>query len=536
MKRLRSTRLTSGFAVLFLVGVFACSPREESRAPGGPKTLVWGISVQPDNLNPLVAASAMSRDLLSLLFFKLNDFGPPPALDYEPVLATGWQEGEDGLSLTYFLRQDVLWDDGSPLTARDVKFTFDMMANPQVPYPNKSQISEVADCEIVDEWTVRFRFRVPPAEPLFATQFWIVPEHRLRDVPPEEMISCAFNRSPVGHGHWKFGSWVSDDRLVFEANDRCAFGRPLFDRVVFRVIPEESTLRAELFTGGIDAYFRYPNKYCREDAKRADLVFQRISDRNYTYIGWNYRRSLFRDVRVRRALTLATDRQTIIDAFRGGFGSVVDVPLYPEHRAFNPNLEPMPFDPERAARLLDEAGWSERDEDGVRIKDGQRFEFTFLLVAGNTIGEEIATMVQEEYHRLGIAVSMEFFEWTVFLEKLRAKNFDATILARRVGFVYDPGDLFHSRSIEGQYNDVSFANAEIDSLIDLAKSIPDRSRRAKVWWKFQEVFQREVGVTVLYVGASANPVRRDRVANPVMDIRGAFLRLHEWRPVESAGA
>ena len=121
------------------------------------------------------------------------------------------------------------------------------------------------------------------------------------------------------------------------------------------------------------------------------------------------------------------------------------------------------------------------------------------------------------------------------MEKLRAKDFDATILARRVGFVYDPGDLFHSRSIAGQYNDVSFANAEIDSLIDLAKSIPERSRRVEVWWRFQEVFQREVAVTVLYVGASANPVRRDRVANPVMDIRGAFRRLHEWRPVAPAG-
>src|SRR6185503_9464217 len=146
------------------------------------------------------------------------------------------------------------------------------------------------------------------------------------------------------------------------------------------------------------------------------------------------------------------------------------VPLYAEHPDFDANVKSLPFDPAAAAQLLDEAGWTARDKDGIRIKDGQRFEFQFHLISGNTISEEISTMVQAEFRKLGILVSSGSMEMTVYLEKLHKKEFDATILARRVDLVYDPESVFHSRAIKGQYNDVSFSSPAIDRLIDRAKS------------------------------------------------------------------
>ena len=206
------------------------------------------------------------------------------------------------------------------------------------------------------------------------------------------------------------------------------------------------------------------------------------------------------------------------------------MPLFLDHPDWNPNVLPLPFDPARAAALLDEAGWSARDPDGIRTRDGRRFEFTFMLIANNEISEEIATMVQAEYGKLGIGVTSEYYEWTVYLDRLRAKNFEATVLARQGELIYDPEDLFHSRSIDTQFNDVSFGHPVTDSLIDLAKRTTDRLERRKIWWKFQEELDRLHPITILYVSAAANPVRKDAVENPVMDVRGPYYRIDEWKP------
>ena len=524
-------RLPRGAALLTAVALAAgcASERAPQREPG-PSTLVIGVSSQPDHLNPLVAGTAFGVDLCNLLFLRLAYWGPPPAYDFEPVLAESWNLSGDGRTLTYHLRHDVTWSDGVPTTARDVVFTFERARDPAVPFPERSKLRLITSCTAPDEWTVVFEFSEPSWEPLYTTDLCIVPEHLLRDVPAGEMDTCAFDRAPIGNGHWKLREWVREERVTLEANDTCALGRPNYDRVVFRVIPEETTLRTELLTGGVDVYDRHPNRWYREDSQRPELRFTRMSDKGYVYIGWNLLNPRFRDARVRKALTLATDRPTILTAFRGGFGQVAAIPLYAEHPDFDPNVKPLPFDPDSAASLLDEAGWTGRDPDGIRTKDGMRLEFKYMLVAANDISEEIATMTQAEFRKLGIGVTSESFEWTVYISRLRKKQFDATILSRRGDLLFDPESVFHSRAIDGQYNDVSFGNAETDSLIDLAKSTQDRVARRAIWWRFFEAFDRVHPVTVLYVSETSYPVRRDRVAKAPMDLRGPYYQLHAWEP------
>jgi peptide/nickel transport system substrate-binding protein len=526
-------------AALVAGGLFAsCAAKEakpdrnagEAAASESPATLVWGISVQPDLLNPLLSTSAFAREINDLVFLRLTQLGPPPALEPEGLLATSWELSEDGLTLTYRLRGDVTWEDGVATTARDVAFTFERLSDPAVAYPNKASIRKIETCEALGDSIVRFRFRERSAEPITETQFHILPRHLLEPVPIPGLATCAFNLAPVGNGRWRVREWTHDERIVLEARADTPLGRPHFDRIVFRIIPEDNTMRSDLLSGGVDVVHRYPSRFLEEDKNNPALTFVPIPDRTYTYVGWNLKNPLFRDLEVRTALTLAIDRRTIVDAFRDGYGQVVAVPLYPEHADFNPNIEPMPFDPARAAVLLDEAGWGERDADGVRVKDGRRFELTLLLISGNTISEEIATMMQQEFAKLGIVVRTQAYEMTVYLDKLHAKDFEATILARRVDFVYDPESVFHSRSIEGQYNDVSFANPTIDALIDRAKATQDRALRRQIWWEFQEEFAKELPVSVLYVGNALYPVRKDAVRDPVMDSRSALVRVHEWHP------
>jgi len=529
----RALRLLPALALLG-----GCSPAGER--PGGdagqggarPATIVIGESVQPDYLNPLVSNSGFATRLEEILFLRLAEFGPPPDYEMTPQLAESWELSPDGLDLTYHLRRDITWHDGTPTTARDVVFTFDRAADPAVPFPERGKIRHLAGWEALDDWTVRFRFRDPSWEPIYDTQVPIVPEHVLRDVPPADLATDAFARRPLGNGPFRFVEWLPEERVTLAAYEAWHEGKPAFDRVVFRIIPEETTLRTELLTGGVDMYDRFPNKYYRQDSTNPDLEFRRFTDRGYAYIGWNHRNPLFQDVRVRKALTLATDRQTILDAFRDGFGEVSAVPMFLGHPDLSPDVKPLPFDPAQAAALLDEAGWTRRDENGIRMKDGRRFAFKYMLIANNEISEEIATLTQAEYGKLGIDVSSEFFEWTVYLERLRAKDFDATILARVGDMIFDPEEVFHSRAIAGQYNDISFGNAVTDSLIDLAKSTRDRQERRKVWWRFQEEFQRLHPITVLYVSEGVYALRRDSVGYAPMDARGSFYQLAKWRPPE----
>lgn len=530
-------------ALFVVMGCSKRAPRESNGTPrpttpagttanpnGQPSTLVVGISAEPDLLNPLVSTAGISREFNDLLFLRLVEYGPPPNLDFVPLLAKSWEFSPDAKTLTYTLRDDIHWEDGTLTTAEDVAFTFARMMDPASTFPSKSVYRRVDSCKVLAADRVEFRFNEVPTEPLFETMFHVLPKHLLEKIPVAELGSNVFSRAPTGNGRWRLLEWVSDSRLVFEAAPDSPLGRPHFDRLVVRIIPEETTMRTELLTGGVDVCHRYPNRFFREDSKNENLGFVRVPDRGYTYVGWNQKCPLFQDVKVREALTRAIDRQTIIDAFRDGFGKVVAVPLYPEHPDFNPQVQPLPFDTGGAARLLDEAGWNTKDSDGIRTKDGRRFEFTLLLISNNTISEEIATMMQAEFKKLGIAFGTESFEFSVYLEKLHSKVFDATILQRRGDFIYDPESVFHSRGIEGQYNDVSYSSPEFDRLIDQAKHTVDRVERRHVWHEFQAQFAREIPVTVLYVGDALYPVRKDRVEEPLMDLRGVFVRMHEWKP------
>ena len=518
--------------VLISLAVGGCGGGGERTRPQAPKTLVWGTQISPGTLNPVVSTSSLGRDVERLLFLPLVDFGPPPELELQPVLAESWELSEDRLKLTYHLRRDVVWEDGVPTTAKDVAYTFRMMKHPDVPFPNKGAIRKVSECRVADEWTVEFTFSEPSWEPLYNTRFYVIPEHVLASTPPADLMSASFNRAPIGNGRWKVKGWQGDNLLELVTSDTCPLERPKFDRLVIRVVPEETTLLAELDTGGVDVFRRFPSKHYREWSKKPDFEFHRFTDRGYVYAAFNHSKSKYADVVTRRALTMAIDRQAILDAFRDGFGTVVASPLYPDHFAFNPELEPYPFDPQGAAALLDEAGWTGRDEDGIRTRNGERFEVEFMLISDNKISEEMGTMIQAEYAKLGIEVTLSFFEFNVFIKRLNDKNFDATILARTLDFIYDPEDLFHTRAIAGRYNEMSFSDARVDSLIDLAKSTPDRKERQKIWWAFQEALHDAAAITVLYVSETSYPVRKDKVSFSPMDLRGGFWRLHEWVPAE----
>jgi peptide/nickel transport system substrate-binding protein len=517
-------------AIMALCLALACgSGQDRDAGPGDASryggTLVVGLRVDVDALNELVSTSAPAQDIIDLLFLRLTEYDHN--LELSPRLARSWEFSPDHHVLTYHLRPGVYWTDGVPVTAHDVKYTYRLMIDPVIAYPGISDFDFVQEVQAVDDSTVRFVFTRPYADQLGDTRMLVLPKHLLEKVPPERMKFADFNRHPVGNGPFKLESWSSQDRIVLVPNEDYYEGRPYLDRVIFRVIPDETTRKVELETGGIDLLPTVPTSDQAYWENNPDVRLWRYPGRDYVYVGWNLRHPIFADRRVRQALTMATDRQGIIDGLRFGLGQLCTGPIVPTHWAYNPNIQPWPYDPQRALSLLREAGWSDADADGVLEKDGCPFAFTMTVIADNRISEEIATVMQEAFRKLGIRMGIKALEWNVFLNRTQAKDFDACILAWRGDFVINPTAVWHSRSIEGKYNYISYANPEVDELIERGRLTIDRDEAKKIWYRFQEIIAEEQPYTFLYVSHDCHAIHR-RFRDVHMDIRGEYRNLHHW--------
>jgi len=523
-------RLWALLLLLALLPIWDCGQGEQE-APEGHQssryggTLVVGIRVDVDALNELVSTSAVAQDIIELLFLRLTEYDEN--LNIVPKLAESWEFSSDHRVLTYHLRRDVFWTDGLPTTAHDVAYTYELMADPVIAYPGISDFDFVERVEVMDDYTINFIFKKPYADQLGDTRLVVLPKHLLEKVPPDKMKFADFNRKPVGNGPFKLESWASQDRLILVPNDGYYEGRPPLDRVVFRVIPDETTRRVELETGGIDLLPTVPTSDQGRWMEDDRLRVWKYPGRDYVYVGWNLLNPLFGDKRVRRALTMAIDREGIIQGLRFGLGQLCTGPIVPTSWAYNESIRPYPFDPERAKRLLAEVGWRDSDGDGLLDRGGYPFSFTMTIITDNRISEEVSTVIQAAFQDLGLRMDIKSLEWNVFLNKTQAKEFDACILAWRGSFVINPTPVWHSKSIQGKYNYISFSNPEVDDLIERGRLAVDREAAKKIWYRFQEIIAEEQPYTFLYVAQDCHAIHR-RFRGVHMDIRGVYKNLHQW--------
>jgi peptide/nickel transport system substrate-binding protein len=275
----------------------------------------------------------------------------------QPALARSWTTIGDTV-VVFRLRADVRWHDGRRTTARDVLFTFERAKDPRTSFPNASDLEHWLHAQLVDSLTIRFRIR-PHADPL---DLWavlpIMPAHLLANTPSEQLRHAAFNSAPVGNGPYRFVSYRANDRWVFEANP--AFpaalgGKPDISRIVWRVIPDNTAQVAELRTGQVHMLLAPRAEQARELGRTAGLRTIVKPSRRYLFIDWNGLHPALHDARVRRALMMALNRPQMIDVLRGGYAQLATGPIAPYHWAFDRAIQPLPYDPQAATRLLADA-------------------------------------------------------------------------------------------------------------------------------------------------------------------------------------
>ncbi len=489
-------------------------------------TLVIGTISDADSLNDLTSTTISGSDVIGLLFLTLTRTNPD--FSHGPLLAESWEFSEDHLELTFHLRDDVFWHDGVKTTAQDVKFSFEKQINPNIGWSAIKWKQFIKECVVVDDYTVKFIFeRVYPYQLMDAAVGAILPKHILEKVPDVEMISTDFNRKPVGNGPYRFKEWKAQQYIEVEANDNFFAGRPPLDRIIFKVVPDQENLVLQLKNGEIDFMDPVPPRFYKELSREDDLVAYIAPGRSYTYLGWNQRNSLFQSKKVRQALTMAINRQEIIDSLLLEFGRIPKGPILPIIWAHNPNLPDFPYDPEKARQYLAEEGWTDSDGDGWLDKGGKRFSFTLKTNKGNQIREDILILVQDMLQEVGIEVKPNILEWTILIGDTNKKNFEAVVLGWVVGLKMDMTTVWHSDSIDDKFNYTGYANPEFDQLNDDAIFEMDPEKAKQMWWRAQEMIAEDQPYTFLYSPKDIHFVHR-RFQNVQMETVGWNYNLEQW--------
>jgi ABC-type transport system substrate-binding protein len=366
--------------------------------------------------------------------------------------------------IRFNLRQGVRWHDGAPFTAADVAFTYHAIMDERVASPLSSDFELVSSITTPSPYEVIVRYKKPFSPALMSWMSAILPAHLLEKTAPAQWAEF-YNRHPVGTGPFKFDSWKTNEFIRLKRNTDYYLGSPWLDSIVFRVLPDPLTLRLAFETHQIDFWGVDPWAVKSfEHDPRFDLFS--ASGNMYNYIGWNLRRPMFQDLRVRQAFAQAVNIPQMIKYIIYGRGVQSTGIFTPKMWFFDPKIQPLPYDPAAAKALLDAAGWKV-GPDGIRTKNGERLSFTLLANNGNEVRRDIATLVQDDLKQIGVEVKVEIYEWAVLLKRFVNKGeFDAIVLGWGLGNDFDQYAIWHSSQTHPEeLNFVDYQNPKVDQLL-----------------------------------------------------------------------
>ena len=502
-----------------------------SEAPTVPErggTVVIGIVSEPDNLLDVTSTTRAAQDIIDQMFQTLTSLTPDLG-DHEPDLALSWERSDDGLSVTFHLDPNAHWHDGVPVTSDDVLFSHDLQVDPVVAYAGRPYKEFITDVRADGPHTVTFRFgHVYPYQIFDASVGAVLPKHLLADLPRDQLVSSEFARNPVGSGPFRFRRWVPNQTVELVANDAFPGGRPYLDRVVFQIVPEKTSLLAQLETGAIDVMEDVPPFDVERLASSRTIRIERFLDRTYTYVGWNSKNPLFASARVRRALGMAIDRQSIIDALCYGFARPCLGPIHPILWAYDDTLEPLPFDPDSARAILAEEGWADHDGDGVLDRDGVPFSFELKTNLGNQVRMDAAVMVQSQLEKIGVEVEPRNYEWTVLWDSVIKHEYETAVMVGwSVSLKVDLKPIFHTESLGEKFNHTGYSNPRVDELIDRASALATFDEAMPLWAEVQREIVADQPYTFLFILDKIFGVN-ERVRGTVPDARSYYLHLRNW--------
>lgn len=512
--------LTTSLLSTVLTG---CSSKGADSNEGEVKdTIVYSMNTAPQGIfNPLVSDIAIDHYVESVVYASLmtvNDKG-----ELETYLADEYKVSEDQKTITYKIKDNAKWHDGEDVTVEDIAFTFTSMAASDYTggyYGDVQNIKgaqdyhdgkadEIEGLNIIDEDTIEIEFEkvyAPAVTNLGTVQ--ILPEHIWSEVPVGEWTNkTELLNNPVGCGPYKLTEYKSGSYVKFKATSDFFGGKVKTPNLVFKVINADTT-QAEFKSGSIDI----ANVEALTKADIDSLVkegYKEVAFDNYqfTYMGFNLRNEILKDVNLRKAFMHAINRQAIVDNVIEGRGQVVNAPLLPSSWAYpeESTLYSYEYDVEKAKSLLKEAGWEDKDGDGiVENNDGQKLELTLVCQTSHPVREKTAVVIQENLKEIGVKIDIDSMEFSSVMDQVVANHeFDLFMMGNTLSLDPDPRPMWYSDAISNEkgvvgYNIVAYDNKETDKLIDEGNSTLDQEVREEIYAKFAKILNEDVPEAYLF--------------------------------------
>ena len=562
MKRTLPQTIRYSIAIfLILVGSSACHQgNNELRRD----RVVTAVSADFDSLNPLLIQFSMSREVCKLLYPSLVK----PAYDekkggitFLPNTAKSWEFSENGKKVTFHLRSDALWEDGNKVTSHDFRYSYTLYTNPKIASTRQHYLNDLLllpngevdiehAVETPDDSTLVLHFSKPMAQEIVLDHFndlMPVAEHVFKAFSPDEIRSRATEIPVISAGPFKVRTWTRQEKLELVTNPSSTLPHPAtITNMVFVVVPEYTTRLAMLKSGQIDAMLSAgginPKDINELSKSSPSIVIRPVQNRYFDSIVWlnidgeAYRRNhqikpnaLFGDKLVRRALTIAIDRQSIIDGFMGPeHATIVNTSLSPAYRELaDSSLDPYGYSPQKASSLLREAGWKP-GPNGILQKNGNKFSFELAAPVGNPRRNYAATIIQQNLREIGIDCRLKFDEGLIFNKNQNDFRYDAALSGMAAETLPFQLIIWGSDFAKRPFNSSAFQHHELDTVIAALSGPLESERSVALWKRYQKILNDEQPRTFLYYYDELEGFNR-RIQNVEVNLISTLYNVHEWK-------
>lgn len=529
----RLTALTAMLSLSLACGSKELQDHDSSTTPTHGGTVVVGVASDLQNWNPYLDTTQFGDDILRLLYPSLaieqTDFRDHPPT-FAPNLARDWSWSEDHMVLTVHLDESAVWSDGVPVTTDDVLFTWEIQQSEDIGWTGIYVKDAIQNIEATDTHTVVYTFdRLYPYQLMDAVEGVIVPAHVWKEIPTETWLETDWAANALSAGPFVFESYTPQQEIVFKRNPNFwKENLPYLDRVVWRIVPSQASLVTQLLAGDLDLVDVIPARDAERVAADAAVELIQNPDRGYGYLGWNNHHPVFSDPEVRRAMTLAIDRETIVDnVFQGRSGPSLG-PVLSDMWAFNDELKPSPYTPEKAREMLSAAGWTDTDDDGIIDRDGESLSFNLMTNSENQTRKDIAVLVRDQLALVGVEANLDFVDWGTMVQRQASGDFDAFIGSWIESTFIDLQDTWHSAADdEPTYNYVRYSNPEVDRLIVEMNEMGTFEKQKPIIDQLQLLIVDDHPYTFLYERTQISGLNR-RVRGADVNEISAYFNISQW--------
>ena len=484
---------------------------------------------EPSNLVAMIAGDSASSAIAANIFNTLIKYDEN--LNHAPELASQWIISDDQKTITFKLKENLFWADGTPLTSDDVLFTWRLVTDPNTRTPYASDYLLVKDAQTPNKqtFTVTYEQNYAPALDTWAS-LQILPKHVLKD---EDINNTFFSRKPTGSGYYQLDQWINGQQVTLKRNKNSTQGQALIEKLTSRIIPDTSSQFLELIADNIDLMNINPIQHqrvfpSREDLKQKIGLYKELGN-GYTYLGFNLKQAPFNDPKVRQAMNYAINKEEIIKGVLLGLGEAIASPYKPGTRWNNESLSPYPYDPSKALALLKEAGY-QKNTAGILVKDGKPFEFE-ILTNQNKQREMTAVLVQRRLKEIGIDVKIRVLEWASFINRfIKTGDFKAVVLGWSLSLDPDQFNIWHSsQQGPGQFNFVGYENPRVDELLELGRRELDNDKREEIYHEFSKLLLEDSPIVYLYAGYGLSAINKrvQGIKKPAPPA-GIYQNSYEW--------